>query len=112
MAVPCNPPLTVQLPNPPSCAESARNLADSVLAVLKSWQASSYSSTTQAELAAALQATAQRVVASASLGRTGLQPKQLLLQQVEEQRRQSGFDGSDEPRACTCMSVQFDENDE
>lgn len=82
-----------------------------MLAVLKSWQASAYSSsTTQAELAAALQATAQRVVAAAStggsLGRSGLQ--------VEERRRQlgSGFSVSDEPRACTCMSVQFDENDE
>jgi hypothetical protein len=95
-------------------AESAHQLADNVLTMLKSWQASAYSADTQAELVAALQATAQRVVASASLGRSGLQPRQLLLQQAEAQRQQhsGSFDGGDEPRACTCMSVQFDENDE
>jgi len=113
---PFRPNINSPLRNLPFCAESARHLADSVLAVLKSWQASSYSADTQADLAAALQATAARVMEAAAspgstLGRSGLQPKQLLFH-AQEQRQRSSFGGSDEPAACTCMSVQFDENDE
>ena len=77
-------------------------MVGSLAALLKGWQAAG-STRSQAELAVVLEAAAAKVAAAASaggaLGRAGLHPKQLLLQQVEEQ-------GS-EPKTCACMGVEL-----
>lgn len=91
--------ITIDSDNP----EAARRLAGSLAALLRSWQAAG-SASTQAELAAALESAAAKVAAAASasgaLGRAGLQPRQLLLQQVEEAGRHPG-------KMCACMDAEL-----
>ncbi|KAL4855123.1 hypothetical protein ACK3TF_004345 [Chlorella vulgaris] len=80
--------------------EAARRMVGSITLLLRSWQAASGSASSQAELAAALERAAAHVAASAAkggpLGRAGLQPKQLTVQQFEEEGRK---------HTCACMSV-------
>lgn len=93
-------------PRPCLPAEAARRVADSLAAVLSSWQAAAGSATTQAELAAALEDTARRVAAAAAasgaLGRAGLQPRQLTLEGYVEARR-GGDPAAAQPALCACM---------
>lgn len=81
-------------------AEAARRMVGSITLLLRSWQAASGSASSQAELAAALERAAAHVAASAAkggpLGRAGLQPKQLTVQQFEEEGHK---------HTCACMSV-------
>jgi hypothetical protein len=73
-------------------------MVGSIAALLHSWEAAAGSATSQAELAAALEGAAARVAAAArrsSLGRAGLQPRELLVQQFEE----------GEARTCACLAV-------
>ena len=78
-------------------------MAQGLTTLLHRWHAAEGNAASQAELAGALEDAALRMAAAANtaLGRAGLQPKQVLLQQVEEQRQAPGA-------TCACMGAAYD----